>query len=37
MTDRLGLEEERKGLREWAAADDPADPFTASIGIDGVR
>ena len=37
MSDRVRLEEEGKDLREWAAADDPADPFTASIGNHGVK
>lgn len=32
MAEREVLEQERKELREWAAADGPADPFTASIG-----
>lgn len=32
MADKARLEEERKELCGWAVADDPADPFTASIG-----
>ena len=37
MADRGELEEERKKVREWAAADDPTDPFTASIGNAGMK